>query len=144
MVVETPHSPHQPALSTLVSPSAPPWLSPQKQFVSWGTDTAQLFERPTLAQVMILRFVSSSPTTGSLLLSCQHRACFRSSVPSLCLSPTCALPKINNYFFLKSSLCPESSLITILSFSPYQFWSSVPQIMKADNRQYQKIIHSLS
>ena len=41
----------------------------------------QSVECPTLAQVMILRFVSWSPTSGLLLSAYQHRARFGSSVP---------------------------------------------------------------
>ena len=33
------------------------------------------------AQVTILQFVTSSPTSGSLMSACQYRASFRSSVP---------------------------------------------------------------
>ena len=51
---------------------------------------------PTSAQAMISRFVNSSPTSGSLLSACQHRACFGSSVPlSSCPTPTCVPSKIN-------------------------------------------------
>ena len=34
---------------------------------SWGAWVAQLVKRPTLAQVMISQFVSSNPTSGSVL-----------------------------------------------------------------------------
>ena len=53
---------------------------------------AQSVERPTLAQVMILQFVSSSPTSGSVLTARETGGCFRLSVPlSLCPSPVHAL-----------------------------------------------------
>ena len=33
---------------------------------NWGARVAQLVKRPTLAEAMILRFVGSSPTSGSV------------------------------------------------------------------------------
>ena len=64
---------------------------------------------PSLLQVMISWFMGSSPTSG-LLLSCQHRAHFRSSVLlSLCLSPTCflshTLSKINKHLEKHLPIC---------------------------------------
>ena len=35
----------------------------------WGTWVAQLVKRPTSAQVMISRFMSSSPALGSVLIA---------------------------------------------------------------------------
>ena len=53
---------------------------------------AHLVERLTSAQVMISRFVSLSPMSGSLLSHSPSRALFGSSVPrSLCPSLACAL-----------------------------------------------------
>ena len=52
----------------------------------------QLVEHPTLAQVMISRVVSSSPTLGSLL-SVQIR--LQSSVPVSLPLPACDRPEIN-------------------------------------------------
>ena len=60
----------------------------------WGAWMAQLVKRPTLAQVMILWFVSSSPTSGSVLTaqSSEPDACFGFCVSlSLCPSPAHAL-----------------------------------------------------
>ena len=60
--------------------------------VVWGVWVAQLVEYPTSAQVVISRFMSSRPGSGSPLSACRHRAGFRSSVPlSHCPSPACAL-----------------------------------------------------
>ena len=59
-----------------------------------GTWVGQLVERPTSAQVMSSQFVSSSPTSASLLSACQYRACFDPLSPSLCPSLACGLPKI--------------------------------------------------
>ena len=66
-----------------------------------GAWVAQSVEHLTSAQVVISRFVGSSPLIGSC---CQHRACFRPSVPlSLRRSPTCALPPSpQNKRFLKT------------------------------------------
>ena len=57
-----------------------------------GAWVAQLVERPTSAQVMVLQFMSSSPTSGCVLTnSSEPGACFRFSPPPppllmLCLS----------------------------------------------------------
>ena len=68
----------------------------------WVAWVAQSVKHLTSAQVMISRFVSSSPAWGSLLLT-QTR--FRASLPSPpCHSPnsrahTLSLSKINKHFF---------------------------------------------
>ena len=48
---------------------APPQCPPadKTMFVCWGAWVAQSVERPTWAQVMISRFVGSSPASGSVL-----------------------------------------------------------------------------
>ena len=57
---------------------------------SWGAWVAQSAERPTSAQVMVLQFVGSSPSLGSVLTSCSEPgACFGFCV-SLSLSPSSA------------------------------------------------------
>ena len=57
-----------------------------------GTWVVQSVEHPTLAQVMISQFVSSSPASGSVLTACSEPgACFRFCVSSFCPSPTHAL-----------------------------------------------------
>ena len=63
--------------------------------IFWGTRVAQSVERLTSAQVMISRFLSLSPTSGSLL-SVQSRLRIL-CLPSLCPSPAHApaLSKIN-------------------------------------------------
>ena len=60
---------------------------------------AQSVELPTSARVMISRLVSSSPASGLLLSACQCRAEPASDPqsPSLYPSPTCVLPKLNEY-----------------------------------------------
>ena len=44
------------------------WHS-SEYYVMWGTWVAQSVECPTLAQIMLSWFLSSSPTSGSLLLA---------------------------------------------------------------------------
>ena len=59
----------------------------------WGTWMAQSVEHLTLTPVMILRFVSSSPTSSSLLSA---QSPLRILCPlSVCPSPACTLSKIN-------------------------------------------------
>ena len=48
-----------------------------------GTWVAQSVEHPTSAQVMILRFVSSSPTSGSVLMAQSLELVSDSVSPSL-------------------------------------------------------------
>ena len=77
-------------------------------------------KHPTSAQVMLSRFVGSSPTSGSLLSACQHRAwsllqilCLPLSLPlpylrsvSLCLSKI----NVKKIFFKKAKkMVPVSS-----------------------------------
>ena len=52
---------------------------------------AQLVERPTSAQVMISRFVSSSPASGSMLTAQSLEPASDSMAPTLSLS-VCASP----------------------------------------------------
>ena len=58
-----------------------------------GTWVAQLLECATSAQVMIWRFMSSSPTLGSLLQPLRAESTSDPLSPSLCSFPTCALPQ---------------------------------------------------
>ena len=51
----------------------------------------QLIEHPTLAQVMILQLVSSSPALGSVLTAQSLEPASDSVSPSLCPSPARAL-----------------------------------------------------
>ena len=52
----------------------------------WGTHVVQSVERPTLAQVMILWFVGSSPTSGSVQTAQSLEPASDSVSPSLSLS----------------------------------------------------------
>ena len=54
-------------------------------FNHWGTWVAQSVERPTSAQVMISRFVSSSPASGSVLTAQSLEPASDSVSPSLSL-----------------------------------------------------------
>ena len=54
-----------------------------KKMQSWGAWVAQLVKRPTSAQVMILRSVSSSPTSGSVLTAQSLEPVSDSVSPSL-------------------------------------------------------------
>ena len=56
-----------------------------------GAWVAQLVEYPTLAPVMILRFVSSSATLVSVLTAQSLEPASHSVFLSLCPSPTCTL-----------------------------------------------------
>ena len=56
---------------------------------NYGAWMAQLVKCQTSAQVMIFWFMSSSPTSGSLL-SVQHLLWILCTPLSLCPSPTCA------------------------------------------------------
>ena len=69
----------------------------QLLYQSWGTWVAQSVKRPTLAQVMISRFVSSSPTWGSVLTAQSLEPASDSVFPSLCALPLLmlSLSKIN-------------------------------------------------
>ena len=60
----------------------------------WGTWVAQSVEHPTLAQVMILTFVGSSPVLGSVLTA----QSLESALDSVCLSVCLSL-----------SLCPSTT-----------------------------------
>ena len=60
----------------------------KKQEKSWGAWVAQAIKRPTSAQVMISRSVSSSPMSGSVLTSQSLEPVSDSVSPSLYPSPT--------------------------------------------------------
>ena len=64
-----------------------------------GAWVAQSVERPTSAQVMILRFVGSSPTSGSALTAQRLDLASDSMSPSLSAPPMLALclPEINEH-----------------------------------------------
>ena len=53
----------------------------------WGTWVTQPVKRLTLAQVMILRFVSSSPALGSVLTAWSLEPALESVTPSLSAPP---------------------------------------------------------
>ena len=55
--------------------------------MTWGAWMAQSVEQPTLAQVMISQFVSSSPTSGSVLTAQRLKPGSDSVSPSLSASP---------------------------------------------------------
>ena len=64
--------------------------------MSWGIWVAQSVERPTLAQVMIPQFVSSSPALGSVLTARSLEPASDSVSPSLCPFPVMlCLSKMN-------------------------------------------------
>ena len=82
----------------------------KKAVHSGGAWVAQLVKHPTLAQVMILQFLSSSPTTGSLL-----------SVQSLlhtCLPLSLHLP--HSFYlknkYLKKKVAHSDSSFTVANF----------------------------
>ena len=54
---------------------------------SWGTWVAQLVKCPTLAQIMISQFVSSSPASGSVLTAYSLQPASDSVSPSLSAPP---------------------------------------------------------
>ena len=57
----------------------------------WGTWVAQSVKHPTLAQVMISRFVGSSPAWGSVLTAQSLEPALDSVSPSLSAPPLLAL-----------------------------------------------------
>ena len=59
---------------------------PLKTDYSWGAWVAQSVERPTSAQVMISRLVSSSPASGSVLTAQSLEPASDSVSPSLPLT----------------------------------------------------------
>ena len=73
----------------ILSPSfsAPPLLSLSFKTKYWGTWVAQSVERPTSAQVVILRSVSSSPASGSVLTAQSLEPVSDSVSPSLSAPP---------------------------------------------------------
>ena len=76
-------------------------LCATKSRMVWGAWEAQLVKRPTSAQVMILRSVSSSPASGSVLTAQSLEPASDSVSPSLCPFPAQALSlslsKINKH-----------------------------------------------
>ena len=54
---------------------------------TWGTWVAQSVKHPTSAQVMISQLVSSSPTSGSVLIAQSLEPVSHSVSPSLSLPP---------------------------------------------------------
>ena len=86
-----------------------------------GVWVAQSIKCLTSAQVMISWFLSWSPTQGSLLTACEHRAHLNPLSSSLCPSPTCTLskkemarPEIKTVTFY-SSYCPGEHRHTCFS-----------------------------
>ena len=72
-----------------------------RNFNSWVAWVAQSVKRLTSAQVMILWFVSSSPTLGSVLTAQSLEPASDSVTPSLSAPPPLVLflSKINKYYF---------------------------------------------
>ena len=66
-------------------------FEPFKKSFPGGTWVAQSVEHPTSAQVMISWFVSSSPTSGSVLTAQSLEPAMDSVSHSFCPSPTHAL-----------------------------------------------------
>ena len=66
----------------------------------WGAWVAQSVKRPTLAQVMISRFVSSGPESGSVLTAQSLEPASDSLSPSLSAPPLLvfSLSKVNKHF----------------------------------------------
>ena len=54
-----------------------------RKYIPWGTWVAQSVKHPTLAQVMISQFVSSSPTSGSVLTAQSLETASHSVSPSV-------------------------------------------------------------
>ena len=87
-------------MSDAVRPLGLPVDSPSEEAVAawkicaprgtWGAQSVEL-ERPTSAQVMISRFVGSSPASGSVLMARSPEPASDSVSPSLCPSPAHAL-----------------------------------------------------
>ena len=82
------------------------WTSPQPSYKNKhgrGAWVAQSLKRPTLAQVMISRFVGSSPASGSVLTAQSLEPASDSVSPSLPLPHSCSvslslsLSKINKH-----------------------------------------------
>ena len=70
---------------------SPTFILKFKQSQSRGASVAQLVEHPTSAQVMILRFVSSSPASGLVLTARSLEPASDSVSPSLCVPPSLEL-----------------------------------------------------
>ena len=62
-----------------------------KVISGWGTWVVQWFEQPTSAQVVISRFVSSSPASGSVLTAQRLQPASNSVSPSLSDPPPLTL-----------------------------------------------------
>ena len=89
-----------------------------------GAWVAQSVKHPTSAQVMISRFVSLSPTLGSLL-STQSLLQILCPPSPLCPSPALSFSKINNHLewvqqiFRTYSSCLTETLCLLISNSPF-------------------------
>ena len=90
----------------------------------WGAWVAKSVKCPTSAQVMISRFVGSSPTSGSVLTARSKEPASASVSPSLslCSSPalTLSISKINKdlkNFFKKSGHCDQSICFNLVVIS---------------------------
>ena len=82
--------------------------------VKWlGHLVAQLVKCPTSAQVMISRFVSSSPVSGSVLTARSLEPASDSVSPSLSAPPRLALShsRINKYIKNKTNKNPSETII---------------------------------
>ena len=91
---------HFPLVTQCISGNTPTatQASSPLNFCRRGAWVAQPVERPTSAQVMISRFVSSSPTSGSVLTAREPGARFRRCVPpSLPLPHLCASSLSHTY-----------------------------------------------
>ena len=77
-----------------------------KKSIFWGGWVAQSSERPTSAQVMISQFVSSSPTSGSMLTA-QGLEPASDSV-----SPTLSAPPLHT-LCLSLPLCPSPTALSV-------------------------------
>ena len=73
--------------------------SKSRNISDWSTWVAQSVRRPTSAQFMISRFMSSSPTSGSVLTAWSLESASDSVSPSLSAPPLLAvsLSKINKH-----------------------------------------------
>ena len=95
-------------------------LAAQKWLRWWGAWVAQSVRCPTLAQVMNSQFVSSSPTSDSMLTAQSLDLASDSVSPSLCPSAACALSvslslslKINKYLKKKKNICRGRHILKI-------------------------------
>ena len=85
---------------TKYPPPSRPSSRARNKWFHGGTWVARSVEHLTSAQVTISRFVSSSPTWGSLL-SVSAASTSDPLSSSFCPSPACAFPQINKYVVLR-------------------------------------------